>query len=126
MKSIVSVLLFFTLSFNMSAQCSTSNCSSNLGGDYTYIKTIYVDQTKLQPAPNQISYLFSKGSTYKILCCDQEIKGSRLVVNVYDRSKNLIATNKQKKKVVRYFSNMYLSIFFIRCGKIRSQLRFKI
>ncbi len=99
MKAIVSVLLLSILSFNMCGQCSTSNCSSNLGGDYTYIKTIYVDQTKLQPAPNQISYLFSKGSTYKILCCDQEIKGSRLVVNVYDRSKNLIATNKQKKKV---------------------------
>lgn len=80
------------------AQCVSDNCNSKLG-TYTYLKTIYVDNTKLQDKPNMVTYLFSKGSTYMVLCCDQAIKGSRLIVNVYDKDKNLIATNKQKKKV---------------------------
>ena len=94
------ITILFTLSIGLyaQAQCSTSNCPSKLG-DFTYIKTIYVDQTKNETKPNQISYLFSKGSTYMILSCDQEIKGSRLIVNIYDKSKNLIATNKVKRKV---------------------------
>ncbi len=92
------LFLFFLISIAvLHAQCPTGNCPSKLG-DYTYIKTIYVDATKAETSPNQVSYLFSKGSTYMILACDKEIKGSRLVVNVYDKTKNLIATNKPKKK----------------------------
>jgi hypothetical protein len=85
-------------SYFLKAQCVSDNCNSKLG-TFTYLKTIYIDNTKLQDKPNMVTYLFSKGSTYMVLCCDQAIKGSRLIVNVYDKEKNLIATNKQKKKV---------------------------
>ncbi len=95
---IIIIHVLCIVSFLIKAQCPTSNCNSKLG-DFTYIKTIYVDPTKLETTPNSISYLFSKGSTYMIVCCDQEMKGNRLIVNVYDKSKNLIASNKQKKKV---------------------------
>ena len=95
--------LFFGLSLLLTgcflkAQCISDDCSSKLG-NYTYLKTIYVDNTKLQSKPNIVTYLFSKGSTYMVLCCDQAIKGSRLIVNMYDKDKHLIATNKQKKKI---------------------------
>lgn len=93
---IISILSLFSIKFY--SQCSTGNCPSKLG-EFTYIKTVYVDQTKIENKPNQLTYLFSKGSTYMILCCDQEIKGSRLIVNLYDKEKNLIASNKQKRKV---------------------------
>ena len=86
------------LSCYVKAQCVSDNCNSKLG-TFTYLKTIYIDNTKLQDKPNMVTYLFSKGSTYMVLCCDQAIKGSRLIVNVYDKDKNLIATNKLKKKV---------------------------
>ncbi|MDO9000659.1 hypothetical protein [Sediminibacterium sp.] len=84
-------------SYFLKAQCVSDNCNSKLG-NFTYLKTIYVDNTKLESKPNMVTYLFSKGSTYMLLCCDQAIKGSRLIVNVYDKEKNLIATNKLKKK----------------------------
>lgn len=97
MKKSLSLFIFLGSFILAKGQCPTGNCPSKLG-DFTYIKTIYVDATKLETNPNQVSYLFSKGSTYMILCCDKEIKGSRLVVNIYDKAKNLIATNKPKKK----------------------------
>jgi hypothetical protein len=88
-------LLLFTLA--ASAQCPTENCATKLG-DFTYIKSVTIDPGKTQTRPHQYSYLFSKGSTYMILICDQSIKGSRLLVNIYDSNRKLVATNHVKKK----------------------------
>jgi hypothetical protein len=94
--SLFSILIF---SGFLRGQCPTENCSSKLGGEYTFIKSVSIDPGKVEGKAHQYSYLFSKGSTYMILCCDQEIKGSRLIVNLYDANRKLIATNHVKKKV---------------------------
>ena len=105
-------------SFFLTAQCVSDDCNSKLG-TFTYLKTIYIDNTKLKTKPNMVTYLFSKGSTYMVFCCDQSIKGSRLIVNVYDKEKNLIATNKLKKKV---FQLLKPFIFNIREGVVKITL----
>jgi hypothetical protein len=64
-------------------------------GDYTFIKAFNVEISK-SGDKNEFSYVFSKGSNYRIVICDQNGEGNRMVVNFYDRNKKLIASNYMK------------------------------
>ncbi len=101
MKKIIqlSVSLFLVLGFNakLNAQCIQGECSKKLG-EFTFIKSVNVNSACIEGKANQFSYVFSQGSTYMVLACDSEKKGARMIVNLYDREKNLIATNKNRKK----------------------------
>lgn len=90
--SIIGVLY----SFNLKAQsCGTDafldKCAPSLG-DFTFIKTFKVNINK-EGEKKEVSYVFSKGSTYRIVICDEEIKGREMKVKLFDRNKKLIASN---------------------------------
>jgi hypothetical protein len=82
------------------SQCDSDafldNCASKLDS-YTFVKAFNTTMKKTDVT--EYSYVFSKGSTYIIVGCDQEIDGSRMIVNLYDRNHKIIAStyNKQKK-----------------------------
>src|SRR6056297_1070896 len=82
------------------SQCDSDafldNCASKLDS-YTFIKAFNTTMKKTDVT--EYSYVFSKGSTYIIVGCNQEIDGSRMIVNLYDRNHKIIAStyNKQKK-----------------------------
>jgi len=83
-------------SFNLKAQtCGTDafldNCAPLLG-DFTFIKTFPVN-VKIEGEKKEVSYVFSKGSTYRIVICDEAIKGKEMKVKLFDRNKKLIASN---------------------------------
>lgn len=65
-------------------------------GDFTFIKAFNVE-TKKSDEKNEISYVFSKGSNYRIVICDQNSDGNKMVVNLYDRNKKLIVSNYLKR-----------------------------
>ncbi|MDI9340807.1 MAG: hypothetical protein QM534_09600 [Sediminibacterium sp.] len=94
-----SSVLFMLLStmFTVRAQCIQGECSKKLG-DFTFIKSVNINSSCVEGKANQFSYVFSQGSTYMVLACDSEKKGARMIVNLYDKEKNLIATNKNRKK----------------------------
>ncbi len=96
MKRII-LSFIIALPFSIKAQCSSGDCTKKLG-DYTFIKSISIDASKAEGKANQFSYLFSKGNTYTIMCCDSEVKGSRMVVTLFDKDHNEIATNKKGRK----------------------------
>ena len=107
-KSISGLVLLLLLAQFISSFTSTGNCDvdamvdkcgSSLG-DYTFIKTFGVDIKKSGEKPTEFSYVFSKGSNYRIVICDQNIDGNRMIVNFYDRNKKLVASNylKSSKK----------------------------
>jgi len=82
--------------FNVSAQsCGTDafldNCAPSLG-DFTFIKFFKVNIEK-EGTKKKVSYVFSKGSTYRIVICDEGVKGKEMKVKLYDRNKKLIASN---------------------------------
>ncbi len=83
------------VSFVLGQSCGTDafldKCAPTLG-DYTFIKTFMVDINK-EGGRKEVSYVFSKGSTYRIVICDEEIKGNRMKVKLYDRNKKLISSN---------------------------------
>ena len=64
-------------------------------GDFTFIKAFNVEINKADEK-NEFSYVFSKGSNYRIVICDQNGEGNKMVVNFYDRNKKLIASNYMK------------------------------
>lgn len=77
-----------------SGQCETDafldNCASNLG-TYNYIKTFIAYASPRKKANPENLYVFSKGSTYKIIAC-MENPGGNMIINLYDRNHNLIAS----------------------------------
>ena len=82
-------------------QCSTDafmdKCASALGSS-TFIKSYEIKSGQSsKDKPNQFSYVFSKGSTYMVVICDQNIEGQKMIVTLYDRDKKMIASNYNKK-----------------------------
>ncbi|MFL5765050.1 MAG: hypothetical protein ACJ77K_13985 [Bacteroidia bacterium] len=60
--------------------------------DYTFIKSFNVQLSK-QDDKSEFSYVFSKGSTYRIVIGDMNPEGNRMIVSLYDRNRKLIASN---------------------------------
>ncbi len=96
-KLSLSLFMIIGFKFSVNAQCIQGECSKKLG-DFTFIKSVNINNGCVEGKANQFSYVFSQGSTYMLLACDSEKKGARMIVNLYDREKNLIATNKNRKK----------------------------
>jgi hypothetical protein len=82
-------------SFKTGSDCGSDafidKCAPSLG-EYTFIKTFNIDVNK-SGDKFEFSYVFSKGSNYRIVICDQNNDGNRMIVNFYDRNKKLIASN---------------------------------
>lgn len=101
MKSLLFALLFLPLAGY--GQCDSEefldNCASKLG-TFTFIKSFDTQMKKTKPV--EYSYIFSKGSTYKIVVCDQDIPDEKMIVNLYDRNKNLIVSSYSSKTKKHY------------------------
>lgn len=89
---LLAVMLFPSFSYG---QCETDmfldQCASYLG-TYNYIKSFNVSASSRKKASPEFTYVFSKGSKYMLIVCDQYIEEGRMVVNLYDRDHNLIAS----------------------------------
>lgn len=95
----ISLLLF---SFASNPPCESDefvdSCAPALG-EFVFIKTFNVNVDK-PGNKTEYSYVLSRDSEYKVVVCDQNDPGKKMIVNFYDRSKKLIATNylKSNKK----------------------------
>lgn len=101
-------LLVASVPYSVFGQCQTDefldNCASKLE-DYTFIKAFNTDLQKA--GSEEFSYVFSKGSTYLIIICDQNIAGNRMVVNLFDRNRKLIASSYNAKTKTYYPDLLY-------------------
>lgn len=81
--------------FSASGQCETDifldQCASCLG-TYNYIRSFNVDASARKKATPEYTYVFSKGSKYMLVVCDQSAAQGKMVVSLYDRDHNLIAS----------------------------------
>lgn len=89
--------------FNLRAQCNDEdfmdNCAELLD-NYTFIKSFEHSDSK-GGAKSENSYVFSKDHSYIITICDQG--SAKLIVNLYDRNRKLISSNKASGK---YFNKL--------------------
>jgi hypothetical protein len=67
---------------------------------YTFMKKFDVQISK-GGEKVEYSYVLSRDSEYKIMICDLNEEGKKMVINFYDRNKKLIASNylKSSKKI---------------------------
>jgi hypothetical protein len=90
-----SILVTFALMLCSGNPCGSdaflNSCAPELG-DYTYINKFDIEVNEPGKKP-EFSYVFSKGTTYRIVICDQGQSDNRMEVKLYDRDKKLIATN---------------------------------
>jgi hypothetical protein len=100
----LAVLLLFLLILTpaVKSQCNTetlmNNCASGLD-EFVFIKSFPIECKTDQKSGFQ--YVLSTGIHYKIVVCDEQAAGSKMVVNLLDRNKKLIASNylKASKKI---------------------------
>jgi len=110
MKTIRMLLFSIALAIplHVFGQCDSDefmdNCASKLD-TYTFIKAFNTTMKKTDVV--EYSYVFSKGSSYIIIPCDQNIPGSRMIVNLYDRNKKIIASSYNKKTKTFYPDLIY-------------------
>ncbi len=117
-KTIVSITLVFSVAFisltsfivkPTNPPCDSDEfvdkCAPELG-EYVFIKTFPVTVNK-SGEKTEYSYVFSKGSEYKIVICDKNEVGKKMIVNFYDRGKKLIGTNYLKSSKKFYPSIVY-------------------
>jgi hypothetical protein len=93
--AVIAMPVLTAFSFN----CDTDNfidaCSGALK-DFTYVKSFESKEDK------QFSYIFSTGHTYILSACDKVYGGGRMVVNVYDRNKKMVASTYVKSTNKHY------------------------
>lgn len=68
-----------------------NKCAPSLE-DFVFITTFKVGIEKAG-GKYEYNYVLSRGTNYRIVICDQNEEGNRMIVNFYDRNKKLIATN---------------------------------
>ncbi|MES2760891.1 MAG: hypothetical protein V4677_01740 [Bacteroidota bacterium] len=95
-------ILFVAFSFDTKSNCDPEtllkNCASDLD-DFVFIKSFPVETNKTTEK-TEYSYVLSRAITYRIVVCTQNEADKKMVVNLYDRNKKLIASNylKSSKK----------------------------
>jgi hypothetical protein len=94
MKLVVAACLTCLQSVS-SGQCETytflDNCATSLG-TFNYIKSFDITAAPRKKAQPEFSYVFSKGSTYMLILCEDLLVQGKMVINLYDRNHNLIAS----------------------------------
>jgi len=92
-------------------QCDTDlfldQCAQNLG-TYNYIKSFNISVTSRKKAYPEYSYVFSKGSKYMLIVCDEFMVEGKMVVNLYDREHNLLASSYDAEND-KYYPNLIYS-----------------
>lgn len=98
------LVVITTLSFRTSPppcnpEALLDNCASGLD-DFVFIKSFPVFAEKADDK-TEYSYVLSRGVTYRIVVCEQNAQDKKMVVNLFDRNKKLIASNylKSSKKI---------------------------
>jgi hypothetical protein len=102
------MLLFPLVTFG---QCSTDDyldkCASELG-TYNYIKSFSVDVKSSKKNKSEYSYVFSKGSSYLLIGCDENVIGGKMIISLFDRNHILISCTYDETNN-KYFSKLQYS-----------------
>jgi len=109
-KTICSFTLALLFSSLVNAQCDDPDfidgCGQQLKG-YTLLKSYKVDSKDLKNGKAvQYSYIFSKNTTYYLSVCSSD-QSSKMIVNLYDKSKRILATNYDKRTKKHYPALIY-------------------
>jgi hypothetical protein len=100
MKNILLITLISSFLLSQSgelvSQCSSdvlaNDCISKLASGFNFLKSYKVDATSKEKV--EYSYVFTKGTQYMINLCPSDSNTDEMVVSVFDKDRNKVATNK--------------------------------
>ncbi|HLN19738.1 MAG TPA: hypothetical protein VK213_01525 [Bacteroidales bacterium] len=102
------LILIFALTDVLRAQCDSDEfldkCASNLG-TYNYLKTFVSRVNPRKKSSPENIYVFSKGSTYKMIACLDDPLAGKMIISLYDRNHNLIGSTFDESSG-KYFSEL--------------------
>jgi hypothetical protein len=97
-------VLFFTTSISF-AQCDAAEkaagCAPNPESGYTLIKSFQVDGKGGARTKIEYSYVFTKGTKYLVNVCGGAKSTDGVVVTLYDKYRNKVASNLIDGKIAR-------------------------
>ena len=106
----------------VNAQCDEDGfvdaCAGNLGEGYSYLRTFEAEEIKGSTNyPYTGAFLFRKGVNYVFTMCEGVTDSSKIVVNVYNRTRKLVVSS-YHEETDRYFDKMIFKcnatgIFFV-------------
>ncbi len=92
-RILIMLIVGFLFSDSLYSQCNTGEflhkCSVNLK-EYNYIQSFEARIGKMEKS--EYYYVFSKGSEYVIIVCEEGQSKGNITISLYDRERNLIAT----------------------------------
>lgn len=100
---IIAAISFFNIGAgNIDAQCNAegfaTECIPKLSMGFNFLKSYKVDGVSKDKV--EYSYVFTKGTQYMINLCASGTNGDGIVVNILDKDRNKIASNKVNGQVV--------------------------
>lgn len=107
--NILFIFVFLTISFSFYDKCDLESLfEKNITNlqPYTFIKKFDIEINKRE---NKIeySYVFSRDSEYKIIVCDLNNEGKKMIINFYDRNHKLVMSNFVKSSKKQFPSISY-------------------
>ena len=104
---VIGVSLFTKYSFGQyETDVFLDKCASNLG-TYNYINSFISYAHQRKKATTEYSYIFSKGSSYMMVACTENASGGKMVISLYDRNHNLIASTYDEETKKYYPDLLY-------------------
>lgn len=109
MKKIVFFITLISMTTgSVFAQCDAGNkaagCAPSPESGYTLIKSFEVDGEGGEKAKIEYSYVFTKGTKYLVNVCGDETGPDGVVVTVYDKYRNKVASNLVDGTIVKAFA----------------------
>lgn len=91
-------------------QCDTDGfmdvCASNLG-TYNYIKAFKANASNRRKSGKEFTYVFSKGSDYLLVSCGENLAGGRMIISLFDRNHEQIASTRNETQTKDYTEMKY-------------------
>ena len=109
MRIFIMFVVFFGFSANsLFAQCDAASkaagCAPSPGSGYTLIKSFEVDGKGGNKTKVEYSYVFTKGTKYLVNVCGNGSSPDGVVVTLYDKYRNKVASNLVNGKIVKAIS----------------------
>lgn len=96
-------VLFYSNAWSQCQDAKFLDGCASLLGDFTFVKSFEIDKSRIKKTGTvEYSYVLSKGTDYIITGCDQAQSGGKMIVELYDRNRKIIATNFDKRNKKHY------------------------
>ena len=98
--SLLTVFVSLIFSFSAYCQCDTDelpdDCATNLG-TFNYIRSFTANAAQRKKSSREFTYVFSKGSTYLMVACTEKLNNGKMIITLYDRNHDQIATTSNEE-----------------------------